>query len=169
MTRNQSKHHTAGDWSPSDSKYTHCWRVLEQHTSLYKNQFIVVVLLVRSAARQIDTHFASRTRARIPAAIGAALEVPWKCVTQPSPMLVTVTWTHTNMLQDTLDDISVHGVKTWLHVSCVTTLLKRISLRGFVSEFPHCSSHCISSRVFFLSFKHAETVLQWWQSKSTCV
>lgn len=40
------------------------------------------------------THFTSRTRARIPAAMGAALDVPWKCSTQPSPLLVTVTWKH---------------------------------------------------------------------------
>ena len=51
---------------------------------------------------QIDTHFTSKTRARIPAAIGAALDVPGKYVTQPSLMLVTVTWRGStpNMLKD---------------------------------------------------------------------
>ena len=41
---------------------------------------------------QIDTHFTSNARARTPAAIGAALDVPGKYVTHPSPMFVTVTW-----------------------------------------------------------------------------
>ena len=36
-------------------------------------------------------YLASRTRARIPAAMGAALDVPAKWVTQPSPRLDTVT------------------------------------------------------------------------------
>lgn len=48
-----------------------------------------------SADRERDaTHLTWRTRARIPAAMGAALDVPWKCSTQPSPLLVTVTWKH---------------------------------------------------------------------------
>lgn len=42
------------------------------------------------------TDFTSRTRARIPAAMGAALDVPWKCSTQPSLLLVTVTCKHKN-------------------------------------------------------------------------
>lgn len=51
---------------------------------------------------QVDTHFTSKARARIPAAIGAALDVPGKSVMQPSPVLVTVTWRDdkANTLQD---------------------------------------------------------------------
>lgn len=46
----------------------------------------------RISRKKKKTHFTSKARARIAAAIGAALDVPGKCVTHPSPMLVTVTW-----------------------------------------------------------------------------
>lgn len=94
----------------------------------YKNPqgiaFIVVALLLCSATGLLDTHFTSKTRARIPAAIGAALDVPGKCVTQPSPMLVTVTWREQSIYVTRYVDVTPgHRVKRWVHVSSSIQLL----------------------------------------------
>ncbi len=86
--------------------------------------FIIVTELVFSVNGQKDTYFTSKTRARIPAAIGAALDVPGKCVTQPSAMLVTVTCRHNNpTCYITANALSVHAVQRWVHVSCNMWLL----------------------------------------------
>lgn len=93
-------------------------------------------------AGQVDTHFTSKTRARIPAAIGAALDVPGKCVTQPSPVLVTVTWrNHTqNMLQVRRCCISIHSKKMGAcKLFNTNPSLKWISLGGFWKRMQFCS------------------------------
>lgn len=54
----------------------------------YKKKKINTVL---EYGAERGTHFTSNASARIPAAMGAALDVPGKYVTQPSSMLVTVT------------------------------------------------------------------------------
>lgn len=122
MTRNQSKHHTAGDWSPSDSKYTHCWRVLEQHAESLQES-IYCCSFTGAQCSQADRYslcFSDKSQNSCSnrSSTGSSLKVCDTAVTDAGYRDLDTWKTNTNMLQDTLDDISVHGVKTWLHVSC---------------------------------------------------
>lgn len=151
MTRNQSKHHTAGDWSPSDSKYTHCWRVLEQHTESLQES-IYCCSFTGAQCSQADRYslcFSDKSQNSCSnrSSTGSSLKVCDTAVTDAGYRDLD---THKHVTRYTGWYISARSEDmAACELFYVTTLLKRISLRGFVSEFPHCSSHCISSRVFF--------------------